>query len=174
LSRRLDSGIKAAMELTIKTKLILAGAVLVLLTLFVPTPSQTAPEWTVHLVDERGAPIAGAPVMEIWQYSGWGENGNSVMAATDATGTVHLAPQREWGNLVERVHYHALALYDPHHNVYEPSAYVFAPAGERYTSETRGPAVWRGLTDTPLETTFVLSPCPASAKAAAQVGCPGK
>ncbi len=162
------------MEARTKVRIGIGSAVFVLLVLFVPTPSQTAPEWTIHLVDEHGAPVAGAQVMEIWQYSGWGEKGDNVMASTDEAGTVRLAPQREWGNLVQRGYYHGWAIWDPHHRLYEPSAYVFVPPAERYTADTRGPAVWRGLSEEPLETTFVLRSCPANGKAAAQVGCPAK
>ncbi|HTM34347.1 MAG TPA: hypothetical protein VL263_23720 [Vicinamibacterales bacterium] len=161
--------------MTLGKKLRIAGvaAAVLLLLVFVPTPSETAPAWTVHLVDEHGAPVADAAVMEAWQFSGWGENDHSALVKSDSTGTITLAPQREWGSLAQRVYYRAAAAADSSgRREYLPSAFIFVPVDTRYTASVRGPSLWRGEPEGPLETTFVLADCLAAAQH--HEGCPAR
>ena len=140
--------------------------------LLVPTPTRTAPEWTVHFVDTKGAPMSNVRVIESWQFFAVDPLMRSRSATSDASGSVHFPAETGWANLAQRMYGWAWAEADWFgHRHYGPVAFVVFAVPGYGEAMIRGPGGWKAENPGPLETTFVLAPCPTDPSAPGVVGC---
>jgi hypothetical protein len=72
---------------------IVAGIAVILVALLYPTQITVAPDWTVRVVDENGAPLAGVWVSESWQHYSVEKFSHAEESLADPDGTVHF-PRR--------------------------------------------------------------------------------
>ena len=126
--------------------------------LFVPIPEKLAPEWDVRVVDDHGAPVAGATVYESWQFFGVEQTSHNRQALTDGSGVVRFSAERGWASLAQRARGRLASFADwMGHTSYGPRAWVFVLKRGHGTTGG-GLAMWKGESG-PMTTTVTMEPC---------------
>ncbi len=98
-------------ELPIRTRKILAGALLCLVALLIyPFQTTVVPMWNLRVVDEQGATVPGINVTQHWQHNSLEPDGHEELQKTNGEGQVVFPDRTIRASLVSRTVAPALKL----------------------------------------------------------------